>query len=64
MTARVNPYSTPITRKFAGKVYHLAVLRVGKATAEKEADKLRRANPGKSVRLWRQSDGKYSVYSR
>lgn len=64
MTARVSPYSTPIQKKFDGKVYHLAVIRVGKGTATKEANKLRKAMPGKSVRLWRHSDGKYSVYSR
>lgn len=54
--------STPITRRFNGKVYHLAVTRVGKRTAEKEARKLRKTW-GSLARLVRHPDGKYSVYS-
>ena len=56
--------STPIQKKFDGKIYHLAITRVGKQTAIREANKLRKAMPDKSCRLWRHSDGKYSVYSR
>jgi hypothetical protein len=55
--------STLITRKFNGKIYHLAIIRVGKKTAQTEANKLRRI-PGTLVRLFREPDGKYSAYSR
>ena len=58
-----NKKMTPITKKFNGKVYHLAVTRVRKDTANKEAKKLRRIW-GSLVRVVRESDGKYSVYSR
>lgn len=52
----------PLTLKFDGKVYSLAVTRVHKATAQTEAKKLRRA--GSLARVVREPDGKYSVYSR
>ena len=56
--------STPITRKFDGKIYHLAVLCVTKATAQKEAKKLRKRY-GSLVRIVRDTAGdRWNVYSR
>jgi len=55
--------ATPITRKIDGKVYHLAITRVGKKTARKEASSLRKTW-GSLARLVREPDGKYSVYSK
>ena len=55
--------TTSITKKFDGKVYHLAVSRVTKKTAMKNAKYIRRQF-GKLARVVREPDGKYSVYSR
>jgi len=54
--------STPISKKFGGKTYHLAITRVGKQTAQKEAKKLRKGW-GSLARVVREPDGKYCVYS-
>lgn len=54
--------STPITKKFNGKVYHLGVIRVTKKTAQQNAKYLRR-QWGSLARVVREPDGKYSVYS-
>ena len=54
---------SPLTKRLDGKIYNLAVTRVGKKTAQKEAKKLRTIG-GSLARVVREPDGKYSVYSR
>lgn len=49
-------------RIFHGKKYSLAVTRIPKATAEKEAKKLR--DKGLLTRIVREARGKHNVYAR
>ena len=51
-----------ITRRFDGKVYHLAVDGVSKKTALSNAAKIRK-QWGKLARVVRMPGGKYNVYS-
>ena len=62
LNQQLNAKLSPLTMKFDGKTYNLAVTRVRKATAQKEAKKLRRTW-GSLARVVREPDGKYSVYS-
>ena len=57
---------SPIQKKFNGKTYTLAITRVGKKVAQREAAKLRKGWGTIApllVRVVREPDGKYSVYS-